>query len=189
MPISFTTVDDGTRWAGSDWSIENDDELAELVAHIALGQYRHVLRILAETDCIAAAPTQSAVEGARQLLIVPPGADPFHRDGWLFQVVSWIAARVQNETSLIAPPHMQHAEKGFDGLHVHVDEETGTVWTAVICEDTATTNPRQTIRDQVWKEFETLESGVRDNILATKVSTLLETRPDIDSNQALQQVF
>ena len=189
MPISLTTIDNGTRWTGYDWSVENDDELAELVAHIALGQYRHVLHILSETDCIAAAPTQSALEGARQLLTVPPGADPFHRDGWLFQVVSWIAARVENETSLIAPPHMQHAEKGFDGLHVHVDQETGRVRTAVICEDKATTNPRQTIRNQVWKEFEALESGVRDNVLAAEVSALLETGADIDPDQAIQQAF
>ena len=145
MPISFSPIANADRWAGYDWSIDCDDELAELVAHVALGQYRHVLRVLAETGCIAAAPTRSVLGGARQLLTVPSGADPFHRDGWLFQVIAWIAARVQNETSLIAPPHMQHAEKGFDGLHVHIDEETGTVRAAVICEDKATTNPRQTI--------------------------------------------
>lgn len=189
MPISFTPIENRKRWAGHDWSIDSDDELAELVAHVALGQYRHVLHVLAETDCIAAAPTRSVLEGARQLLTVPSGADPFHRDGWLFQVVAWIAARVQNETSLIAPPHMQHAEKGFDGLHVHIDEEAGTVRTAVICEDKATTNPRQTIRDQVWKEFETLETGERDNLLAAKVSTLLESRHDLDPDQAIRQVF
>ena len=189
MTISFSPIENGNRWAGYDWSIDNDEELAELVAYVALGQYRHVLRVLAETDCIAAAPTRSVLEGARQLLTVPSGADPFHRDGWLFQVIAWIAARIQNETSLIAPPHMQHAEKGFDGLHVHIDEETGTVQTAVICEDKATTNPRQTIRDQVWKEFETLETGERDNLLAAKVSTLLESRPDLDPDQAIRQVF
>ena len=189
MPISFTPIDNGNRWAGYDWSIEDDEELAELVAYVALGQYRHVLRVLDETDCIAVAPTRSVLEGARQLLTVPSGADPFHRDGWLFQVVAWIAARIQNETSLVAPPHMQHAEKGFDGLHVHIDEETRTVRTAVICEDKATTNPRQTIRDQVWTEFETLEAGKRDNQLAAQVSTLLESRRDLDLDQAIRQVF
>ena len=47
----------------------------------------------------------------------------------------------------------------------------------------------QTIRDQVWKEFETLEAGERDNLLVAKVSTLLESRPDLDPDQAIRQVF
>lgn len=46
---------------------------------------------------------------------------PWHRDGWMFQVISWIAAHLQNPEDLIAPPHMIHAHKGFDGIHVRVD--------------------------------------------------------------------
>ena len=127
MPISFTPIANGNSWAGSDWSIDDDDALADLVAHVAFGQYRHVLHILAETDCGEAAPAPTALQGARQLLTVPAGADPRHRDGWLFQVVSWIAAHIQGHASLIAPPHMQHAEKGFDGIHVHIDAVTQAV--------------------------------------------------------------
>lgn len=189
MPISFTPIRNAEQWAGHEWSIDSDDELAELVARVALGQYRHVLHILAETGCMEAAPTPNALEGARQLLAVPAGADPFHRDGWLFQVMAWIAAHIRNEASLMAPPHMQHAEKGFDGLHVHIDDKTKTVLSVVICEEKATTRPRRTIRDEVWKEFEALETGARDNLLAAKVSTLLESRHDLDPDQAVRQIL
>ena len=189
MPISFTPIRNAKLWAGYSWSIDDDHQLAELVAHIALGQYRHVVQILEETELTGAAPGMTAVQGARQLLTVPKGSDPFHRDGWLFQAISWIAAGIQNETSLIAPPHMMHADKGFDGLHVHIDEESRTVHSVVICEDKATTNPRDTIRDQVWKEFADLETGIRDNLLTAQVSTLLETRPDLDHDQAIQQIL
>ncbi len=189
MPISFTPIRNGKQWAGHDWSIDNDDELAELVARIALGQYRHVELVLAATDFTEAVPAPTALEGARQLLSVPQGTDPYHRDGWLFQVIAWIAARIQNETSLIAPPHMQHAEKGFDGLHVHIDQETQTVQSVVICEEKATINPRNTIRDQVWKEFAALETGTHDNLLTAKVSTLLGTRPELDPDQAVQEIL
>ena len=189
MPISFTPIKNKTLWAGYEWSIDDDDVLAELVACVALGQYRHVLRVLAETNCLAAAPAPTALEGARQLLTVPAGADPWHRDGWLFQVIAWIAAHIQDEASLIAPPHMQHADKGFDGLHVHVDEEAQTVQSVVICEEKATGDPRGMIRDSVWKEFASLETGARDHLLVAKVSALLETQRDLDPDQAVQQIF
>ena len=189
MPISFRPIRSGEQWHGYDWSIDDDDKLAELVAHIALGQYRHVLLILNETDCGTIPLAQNELMGARQLLTVPTGSDPFHRDGWLFQVIAWIAAHLQNRASLSAPPHMQHADKGFDGLHVHIDEKTQTVRSVVICEEKATKHPRETIYGKVWKEFEHLETGARDNLLTARVSTLLETRPDLDADQAVQQIF
>ena len=189
MPISFTPIRNGERWAGYEWSVDSDHELARLVARVALGQYRHVLRILTDTDFVGSAPATTALEGARQLLTVPKDSDPFHRDGWLFQTISWIAAHIQDNTSLIAPPHMQHAAKGFDGLHVHIDKNTQTVRSVVICEDKATSQPRKTIRTQVWKEFSDLEAGNRDHLLAAKVSVLLETRPELDPDQAIQQIL
>lgn len=189
MVISFRPIKNGEQWAGFDWSIENEDELAEFVASVALGQYRHVEHVLAETDFAEVVPAPTALEGARQLLSVPKCAEPYNRDGWLFQVIGWIAAHIQNEASLIAPPHMQHAEKGFDGLHVHIDHESQTVRNVVICEEKATIRPRSTIRDQVWKEFLTLETGTRDNLLTAQVSTLLATRPELDPDQAVQKIF
>ena len=189
MPISFRPIRSGKQWLGCDWSIDDDDKLAELVAYIALGQYRHVLRILDETDCGMIPLAQSGLMGARELLTVPTGKEPFHRDGWLFQVIAWIAAHLQDQTSLIAPPDMQHADKGFDGLHVHIDEKTQTVRSVVICEEKATEHPRETIRRKVWKEFALLETGKRDHLLTARVSTLLETRPDLDADQAVQQIF
>lgn len=189
MPISLTPISNGKRWTGYDWSVDSDDELAELVARIALGQYRHVLHILDQTGFAGSAPANTVLKGALQLLTVPDGGEPFHRDGWLFQTISWIAAHIQDNASLIAPPHMQHAHKGFDGLHVEIDEETQTVRSVVICEDKATSKPRDTIRDLVWEEFSDLEAGNRDNLLAAEVSTLLSTRPELDPDQALQQIL
>ena len=188
-PISFTPIKYGKLWVGHEWSIDNDDELAELVAHIALGQYRHVELVLAETGFTEAAPASTAFKGAHQLLSVPKGKEPYHRDGWLFQVIAWIVSRIQNQTALIAPPQMQHADKGFDGLHVHIDQETRTVQSVVICEEKATINPRKTVRDQVWKEFKDLESGRRDHLLTANVSTLIGTRSDIDPDQAVQKIL
>ncbi len=66
--ITFEPIGNENHWSGLDWSITDEDELAALIARVALGQYRHVLKVLNETDCIAYAPTQSALEGAIQTL-------------------------------------------------------------------------------------------------------------------------
>src|SRR5260221_4424986 len=116
MPITFTPIGNKQVWTGYDWSINDEGQLAELVARVALGQYRYVLHVLAETDCLPFAPAGTALEGARKLLTATNNKEPWHRDGWLFQVMSWIAAHLQRDADLIAPPHMIHAHKGFDGL-------------------------------------------------------------------------
>jgi len=189
MPISFEPIKNEEVWSGYVWLIEDEGLLAELIAKVALGQYRHVLHILSETDCGVASPAASTFEGARQLLTVPDDNDPWHRDGWLFQVIAWIAAHQLKGEEIIAPPHMQHADKGFDGLHVHIDPQSNDVTSVVICEEKATGRPRRMIKNNVWTEFESLEEGGRDHELVSKVTTLLETQPRLDLEQAIGQIF
>lgn len=188
MPIEFKDISDADRWAGSDWTITDPDDLARHIARIALGQYRHVAKILADTGASAVDPHKTAFEGARSLL-TSAQKDPWHRDGWVFQAISWIAAHLQSNGELIAPPHMQHAGKGFDGLHLHIDKSTNTITRAVICEEKATENPRDTIRDDVWPEFADFETGAHDHRLVSEITQLLETAPDLDTDTAIANVL
>lgn len=41
------------------------------------------------------------------MLTVAAGADPYHRDGWIFQVMSWIAAYRATPNSIIRPPQRE----------------------------------------------------------------------------------
>lgn len=189
MPISFTPIGQNGFWTGCAWSIDDDKELARLVACVALGQSRYVERILKQTDCADLAPVASAFEGARKLLSVPPGKDPYQRDGWMFQVMSWIAAHLQHDGALIRPPHMNHAHKGFDGIHVQVDHNSNNVLSVVICEEKATEHPRRMMSHNVWPEFETLETGKRDNELVAEVTTMLDGAPHIEPDQAVAQIL
>lgn len=189
MPISFSPISNKTQWAGCVWSIDDEDKLADLVARVALGQYRCVLRVLTGTGCLPYAPAATVLEGAQKLLATTNPGDPWHRDGWLFQVLSWIAAHLQGDATLIAPPHMIRAHKGFDGLHVHIDEHTNEVVSVVICEDKATDNPRKMITSKVWKDFRSLQSGTRDNELTAKLGSVLDQRPDIDADAAVQNIL
>jgi hypothetical protein len=188
MPITFSVISSKDDWAGSTWTITNDDELAELVAKVALGQSRYVRRVLKETGFAAPDAKETELAGALKLLTSTDPKKPWHRDGWMFQVISWIAAHLQDPNGLIAPPHMIHAHKGFDGIHVKLDPKTKEVTCVVICEEKATDNARQMVRDRIWKEFEGMQKGERDNELAAEVTRLLETAKDIDVDSAVETI-
>ena len=187
MPIAFTAIGNKGDWSGSSWTIANDNELAELVAKVALGQTRYVRRVLKETGFAVPDPRETELAGAIKLLTANNPSEPWHRDGWLFQVMSWIAANLQNPGSLIAHPHMIHAHKGFDGIHVTVDPKTSEVTSVVICEEKATDNARNMVT-RIWKEFGGMQNGTRDNELAAEVTRLLETAKDVDVDCAVETI-
>lgn len=174
MPISFTPISNHSEWTGSTWSVDDDDELVELIARVALGQHSLVSRILESTHCRRFVPVKSAIEGAKKLLTVPAGKPPWHRDGWLFQVMSWIAASLRSHGGILQPPHMIHAHKGFDGLEIECDPTTGQIQALVISEDKATSRPRKMVRDEVLPEFRSISNGARDSELVAAVPMMLK---------------
>lgn len=117
---------------------------------------------------------------------------PYHRDGWVFQAISWIAAHSAAAGAVIRAPHMIHAHKGFDGFQLKLDESGQTVSAVVIFEDKATENPRSTIARDVWKGIRALESGQRMNELIPEVGGLLEAHqqrfPELDVDGAVERI-
>jgi hypothetical protein len=189
MSIVLTSFSEGTLCQGCAWTVADQLKLAERIAFVALGQSRHVAKILSGIRAIPPSTVASTRAASIKLLTVPPGADPWHRDGWLFQTMSWLAALQANPTAIIRAPHMILAHKGFDGLQLELDVASGAVSAAIICEDKATDNPRQTIKREVWPEFQLLEGGDRENVLTADVSSLLGTRPGIDAEKAIENVI
>jgi hypothetical protein len=189
MPVVLTPFTHGTLCQGCAWTIGDVPQLALHVAQVALGQSRHVAKILAGVN-VAPPPTSESMRAAAiNLLTVPAGADPWHRDGWIFQTISWLAANRANPSAVTRAPHMILAHKGFDGLQLEIDTSSGLVTAAVIFEDKATDDPRSTIRDEVWPDFKLLEAGERENVLSADVSALLITRPDIDADKAIENII
>lgn len=189
LMITFTPIKNGKLWIGSDWTIEDEDELASLVARVALGQYEHVLNVLEKTNCVAYAPAPTALKGATKLLTAKNPEEPWHRDGWLFQVVSWIAANLHDPASLKTPPQIRHADKGFDGLHVCLDSTDENVVSVVICEEKASDAPRGKITSQVWPDFKSMDTGERDHELVAETSTLLKANGHIDPSRAVHEIL
>lgn len=179
MAIALTPVREGELWTGSTWVVDDGDALAALIARVAIGQSRVAARILGEDGLVPDDYPMGGHESARHLLRVGPNGDAAHRDGWMFQVISWIAAHRANRPGLIRSPHMRHADKGLDGLLVEFDD--AQIARVVISEEKATKNARNMVRDKVWPEFRDFETGKRDAELIDGVSALLAGRPDSDA--------
>jgi hypothetical protein len=180
VTLTLTQIDHENLCHGWAWTVEDEDVLAERVARVAVGQYRHVAKILAGADL--AGPSASADHGAAaiKLLTVEPGEDPWHRDGWIFQTISWIAAHQNGQGVVTRPPHILKAHKGFDGMQLELSEDGKSIAAVVIFEDKATDNARDTIREDVWPGISALEAGERVTELTHETSAILEAQQRLD---------
>jgi hypothetical protein len=189
MPILLTPIVHKSLVHGHTWEVVNEQLLAELIAQVALGQARHVSKILLSIGPgDLPIPLDDAWSAAERMLTVPAGIDHWHRDGWMFQVMSWLSALKAGTDSLINTPQMIFAQKGFDGIQLDFDP-AGAISAVVIFEDKATENPRETIRELVWPEFKEYESGGDANVLLAEVIGLLEKRPGVDVDDVVNRVI
>lgn len=189
MPIEIIKITHDPLTHGHTWAVMDEALLIEMIARVALGQARHVQKILRAAGLPLPVPTKDVRLSAIKMLTVPVGEDPWHRDGWMFQIISWISALKANPNSPINAPHMIHAQKGLDGLQLIWDETSNSVSGIVIFEDKATDNPRSTIRDLVWPEFAKLELGESDNMITAEVTALLEKSPVKDIDDGIRKAI
>jgi hypothetical protein len=191
MPIKLTSYELGSLCKGYTWEIDDEESLVELVAKVLLGRQRQVQKILNGITGSSVSVNENAVRDAILKLTLKENQDPWHRDGLVFQIFSWIAAqKSSDENAIIAPPHLIPAHKGFDGLKVDVDSDN-TVSSVVVFEDKATTSPRDTIREKVWPEFAELDKGNRESEIEQEVANLIASRPGLinDIDLAIENII
>lgn len=193
MPITFDPIEHAEgHWHGKVWTVD-EAVLARHVAHVALGGYLYVRKVLHELEGKGPVggplPDAETVAGAKQMLTVEKASNPYHRDGWLFQTLSWITARLDENPGLTLsqPPHPLHAHKGLDALEIVLGADPGTVERIVVGEDKAveTGRARPTVL-KVWKEIETgvkgeiEDRGKRRNLIRQGIASLLDERLELD---------
>ncbi|WP_428060262.1 hypothetical protein [Brevundimonas sp.] len=193
MPLTLTPIDHDDLCHGWRWEIANEADLARKVAMVALGQYWHVAQILAGIDKKSPPTRKEAAAAAIKRLTVPDDSDPWHRDGWVFQTISWIAAHRTEKGVVARAPHAIEAHKGFDGIQLRLDKKGHLVTAIVIFEDKATDSPRKTIRADVWDGIRSLEKGERMPELIHDATTILEAQqsvfPGLDIDQAIEKIL
>lgn len=158
---------------GVSFAITDSDALVRAVALVLVQEYTLAKGILngearqVEDEKVALCKDEIEDIITRRL---KPSVD-YHRDGFLFQLMMWLAAHLDlDDNDLVALPHAQASAKGQDSIVVH--REKGAVAALSICEDKATNNPRTTVREEVWPEIKDYERGgrrdeLRSNIIAT----------------------
>ncbi|HBO4846942.1 TPA: hypothetical protein NI961_002047 [Pseudomonas aeruginosa] len=186
MPITLTAFTVQKEWEGCTWSVPSVDELANAIAIIAVGQALHVANILHAAGLAAKPTTKGAVKGAIKLLT--SSGNIAHRDGWMFQVMSWLAAQLRTPGALMNTPHMIHAHKGLDGLQVSIDGAE-KVTAVVLFEGKATENPRSMVTSKVWPEFMEFETGENEHLVAAEVTLLLKSSGHSDPQHAVADIM
>lgn len=169
---------------GEIWTVEDFELLARLIAIIAMGQAKHAARILAGLH--TAAPElniDSLRADAKQRLTVtgdlPEKQDSrrWHRDGMIFEAISWIVARQGASANvLMRDPHISATTQGLDGLMIELDETGETIVRATILEDKCSNDPRGKFRDEVLPAFQRYHARERASELVAETASLLDGR-------------
>ncbi|MBS7671496.1 hypothetical protein [Croceicoccus gelatinilyticus] len=161
---------------GSVWTVADPDELAEVCAQILIGRALHAAMILDGVHPAGTPPIVSAALKEKLRLELHPQTDPkiWHRDGLLFEIISWVAARLTATVDdAISDPHLKATNQGTDCVKVTIDPGTRTLTRATVYEYKCTTNWRQLFSQDVLAAFREYVSGERDNQLAQAAITLL----------------
>lgn len=175
MPLRHTAADHSCLCYGWSWDIQDEDVLAEYVAHIALAQDDHISKII--DDFRESKPTSapSLKKSAIKKLTLKNKEDFPRRDGWIFQTISWIAAKQKFPRAITKFPHTGLAETGFDGMQIELSTDKTKIASVVIFEDKATVNPRDMIRKSVWSWIESIERRDRDDQIAAGISAMIRS--------------
>lgn len=207
MPINFASPLNAPVSMLTEWSVADADQLANAIAWLYVQKRDHAARIIQALEPGAAALPGSVVQDAIRALTVETAdlvvdlqsADDatrkstqdklnvriVHRDGLLFQHVSWIAAYLALPNTHSAPPHVRTADKGFDGVILDLDPAAPGLSRIILCEDKASTNPRNLVTQSIWPEITTIQAAGKDREILAAITAILATLPGVDSEAVI----
>ncbi|MBW8003488.1 MAG: hypothetical protein FVQ80_15990 [Planctomycetes bacterium] len=194
MPLEFYPHKSNEIFKGDSSVIIDEDKLVEFVSRTLMAQYTHVKEIIStersdqEHRRFPIAKKDVANSVIKKVLHTK---SKFHRDGLLFQHISWISMVMRkNQNDLFKAPHCRPADKGQDCIIVHISSSSGKISGISVCEDKATIHCRNVITNQVFPEFNEYDSGDRDAELESEVLAILKQNPSIgDANEIIEKIF
>lgn len=176
MPLTLHPAATPPQCFGADWTVSDIDALAEVSAQIMIGRALHAARILDGTRPLGSPPMISQALKDKLRVELHPTSDPkiWHRDGLLFEIISWVAAQLSaTPNEAISDPHLKATNQGTDCLKVTIDPTTHTLARATVYEYKCSTNWRKHFSGDVLDAFREYVSGERDHQLAQAAITLL----------------
>lgn len=132
------------------WSPANMELLARLIAIIAMGQAAHAADVITGLSPTEPGLNHTALRKAAESNLRVVAA---HRDGFIFEAISWIAAQQgTNGNALLRDPHIKSTTQGLDGLMIEITAE-GEISRTTIFEDKCSKHPRNKFRDEILPAF------------------------------------
>lgn len=183
MPFTITSTDFSPLVIDNEYEIINENLLAEYVAELLLGNHIQVTGII---NSLRSSPIVNPLASIDHVINMVRTHEIEKRDGWLFQMISWLVLTIENRGAeyYSQPPHSAPAHHGIDGLSITLDTERNVV-KIIITEDKCTIHPRKTIKEDVFPEFEDFETGKKDHTLIGILSYLLS---NVDAGKVLENV-
>lgn len=182
----------GVDCVGERWTVANSAQLARLIAIIAMGQVSQAAHIV--TSLTSAAPAFSLAELRSEAMVrltvqdTPQtpriGYPRWQRDGFMFEAISWIAARQSHSPAvLLKDPHVSATSQGLDGLMIVLAPDKSVVESTTIFEDKCTDNPKSIFEGKVMAGFRERHDNKRSAEIIATASALL-TRAGISDEFA-----
>ncbi|MBB4801801.1 hypothetical protein HNP37_001862 [Flavobacterium nitrogenifigens] len=171
MPFKFNVINGSPSFVDNEYEIVDKDLLAQFVGEMLLGHHHHILRIIRSLSTTFPVQKNDSID---QIIAKIRSTSASKRDGWLFQMISWIVlAKSKSAVPFFSNyPHFAPAQHGIDGLAITLNSDD-TIENIIITEDKCTANPRNKIVTQVFPEFKEFEKGAKDNALVGIISSLI----------------
>ncbi len=194
LEITGFPIDDDC--VGSKWKVENEDQLARLIAIVVMGQAAQAAHIIDELLPAVPAFTfdalkqEAIIKFTVQELAQNPrtGYPRTQRDGLIFEIISWIAAKqVSGDKCFLKDPHTNSTSQGLDGIMIELNEDGNEILKSTIFEDKCTDNPRDTFTQKVIPGFLDRHGNTRNAELIAAAATLIQLS-GVSNVQAMSMV-
>lgn len=182
LPLATKECSIDSDCTGERWQVLDDEQLARLIAIIAMGQVAQASHILAELlppapaftipELRAEAKIKLRVQDKKQTPRI--GYPRWQRDGFMFEAISWIAARqVHGANAYMKDPHFSATSQGLDGLMLELSGDKARIERTTIFEDKCTDDPPAIFKSQVIPAFRDRHENRRSaEIIATATALL-----------------
>lgn len=181
--LSTASVNIDADCVGERWETTNFELLARAIAIIAMGQASYAARIVTglTPNKVEYSDQQLRVEARIRLTCDDTKARPkkgypqWQRDGFIFQAISYLAAKNANLTALIKSPHHSATSQGLDGLMIEMNAEKTGIERTTLCEDKCVDDARATFLSDVLPEFIRRQKNERNAEIIAAAEALIQT--------------
>jgi len=181
LNITDFPIDDDS--VGSKWKVENEDQLARLIAIVVMGQAVQAAHII--DQLLPAEPAFTNDELKQEAIIkftvqdkpqTPRTGYPKNqRDGLIFEIISWIAAKqVSGDKCFLKDPHTSSTSQGLDGIMIELNNDGSEILKSTIFEDKCSDHPRHTFTQKVIPGFLDRHGNTRNAELIAAAATLIQ---------------